>query len=243
MTEPFVPWSPKAIKELCAMVSAADGEPRADADFAMWMGVATTNRWRHAEAVQAVVQLAGRWGRSDTRRIQILPGSVDEVIRANRQQPRAWAELEAERPVVDEATVEQRRTAMAAFVQGQVARMSIDAAVFEPGETLETVLSKQARGDYRGIDWSAVDACSECDEGGMRRDAPDLVCTHPPQERRGAVVQSGAHTHHEGTTEGADDHGEHGVGAEAPAAAGDGERGAAAHGGGAGPDPGVGGVG
>lgn len=224
MVEQFVEWSPKAIKELCAMVSAADGEPRSEPDFVMWMGVATTNRWRHAEAVQAVVQLAGRWGRSDTRRIQILPGSVDEIIRENRRQPQAWAEQQAALPPVDEATAEQRRVVMAAFVQGQVARMSVDAAVFEPGDTLERVVAERARAGVKRIDWAAIDACEGCDARGIRLDAVDVVCEHPAQDRRGTAVPSGAHTHHDGDQREGHDHGEHGVGAEAPTGTGDAQR-------------------
>jgi hypothetical protein len=208
MTERYVPIEWNAMVDLLRMVTAADGQERSETDVQLWLGVAGVQRWRHREAIAAVVQLATEWGRSEGRRARILPGTVNEVIRNDRRQPGAWAEQQAALPPRDDSTAAGRRAAMAAYVQTQVARMSVDAAVYEPGETVEAALAARARAGHRRIDWSAIAACGGCDERGIRRDAPDVVCTHPAQDRHGDVVPSGAHTHHDDDPQKETDHAE-----------------------------------
>jgi hypothetical protein len=202
MNERYVPIAWNAMVDLLKMVTAADGQERSETDAQLWLGVATVQRWRADEAVAAVVQIATTWGRSDVHRARILPGTVDEIIRNNRRQPVAFAAQQAALPPVDEATTDARRAAIAEFVRAQTTRMSVDSAVFDGG----------------------------CDARGIRLDTPDVVCGHPAQDRRETDVPSGAHTHHDGDIQQQEetDHADDRMGAEAPAAAGDDERGDAA---------------
>jgi hypothetical protein len=230
MNERYVPIAWNAMVDLLKMVTAADGQERSETDAQLWLGVATVQRWRADEAVAAVVQIATTWGRSDVHRARILPGTVDEIIRNNRRQPVAFAAQQAALPPVDEATTDARRAAIAEFVRAQTTRMSVDSAVFDGDETLEGVVADRARGGFRRIDWAAIDACGGCDARGIRLDTPDVVCGHPAQDRRETDVPSGAHTHHDGDIQQQEetDHADDRMGAEAPAAAGDDERGDAA---------------
>jgi|SRR6476619_2290255 len=227
MNERYVPIAWNAMVDLLKMVTAADGQERSETDAQLWLGVATVQRWRAEEAVAAIVQIATTWGRSDVHRARILPGTIDEIIRNNRRQPAVNAHRAALSPVEDEASAERRRAVIAEFVATQTTRMSVDSAVFDGDETLEGVITERARSGWRRIDWAAIDGCAGCDERGIRRDTPDVVCTHPPQDRRDAAVPSGAHTHHEGDAREETDHADDRVGTEAPTDAGDAQRGGA----------------
>jgi len=193
----FCEWSEAAIQDLVALVSASDGHPRGAPDRVIWRAVANSNRWRADEATAAVAEMAGR--HTGAFGAQILPGAVAEVIRENRKFPRAFADQQAELEAVREpdATAEVRLAAIAEFVELQTRRMTVPEPHDDP-------LVAEQRAGWRKPNWAAIDGCAVCDERGIRRDVPDVVCSHPqrnpgcdPQEER---VGSGAHT----TTEEAD---------------------------------------
>jgi hypothetical protein len=185
-----------AIRQILALVAAADGQPRGPADEELWLGVATHQRWRASEARTAVTEMACRW--TGEYGGQITPGRVAAEIKRVRSHEPAFAAQAAARPVVDEPPEERRREIIESWVAAQAAMKAVPSPHPEASEAAADSFVAGRRAGWTPPDWAAISACVHCDEQGMSRSAPDRVCHHPrtgdvPNQGCDAGVGSGAH--------------------------------------------------
>lgn len=164
--------SPEQVHQVLIKASTFDGRTVGRADVANWHEIAVEQRWTSLPmAIAAVRDYYGRPAKQGER-LWMMPGHVTEYMRVERQQPAPFAEVYAELdgpPPSKNASAHIRR-----ICDDLAARKSV------PGE--DPAAARAELEETRRRLWAAVDACSRCDDGGMRLDLPDVVCIHEPHE-------------------------------------------------------------
>lgn len=159
------------------------------ADILSWHEAAVMQRWTSLPlALEAVVDYYSRPAKPGER-LWIMPGHVTEYIRAHNRQPQSFAEqrlaLEGAPPAADErrAAAMRQITAMLgrrkSISEPSAAELAEEAnAARAAAERAVAEEARRAAEEARRAQWAEVDACSRCNEAGMRVDAPDVVCDH-----------------------------------------------------------------
>ena len=171
--------TPGQVHQVLIKAASFDGRTVGQADVASWHEVAVEQRWRSLPLAMAAVR--NYYGRpaKQGERLWIMPGHVTEYVRAENQQPAPFSEVYGELDGPPPAANEQRAEAVRRFVE----------SVGRSPEQQEQE-RRQARAELearRKAMWAAVDACDVCDDGGMRRDVPDLTCEHPGSAAAGVA--------------------------------------------------------
>lgn len=181
--------TPAQIHAVLVKASLFDGrggdDGPAEIDIQTWHEAAVLQRWTSLPlALAAVVDYYSRPAKQGER-LWLMPGHVTEYLRAQGRQPEPIAEqqerlqIEAAPP----ASAERRAALMAA-----VAAMGRRKSMSEPSLTElvdEAAAAKAAVEESRRAMWAEVDACSGCDQAGMRLDVPTMVCDHTAAVTRG----------------------------------------------------------
>lgn len=163
-----------------AMFDGRGGEDGpAKVDIANWHEAAVLQRWTSLPlAIAAVVDYYSRPAKQGER-LWLMPGHVTEYLRAQGRQPAPFAEQQRELTGPPPVADEQR----AAHVRKIAAMLARRKSIPEPSPREladEAAAAKAAAEEAHRARWAAVDACAGCDEGGMRVDAPNVVCDHRP---------------------------------------------------------------
>lgn len=156
------------ITDLLTWAQAVDGHQRGVPDVEVWLDAAARGRWSRTAAADAIRAVGARF-----TGYRLMPGHVDEQIRADRRHPAPVAQVRAAIEGTPPAADETRAAVVADFVAAMARRKSAPAA-FEPTIQSEPGPVVPAPRPDR---FAGVDACDQCDAAGMRLDDPSLVCT------------------------------------------------------------------
>lgn len=166
------------VAEMIVRIQAIDGHPRKPADVDVWLDAATLNRWSVVEAVSALRKVSATF-----TGFRLMPGHVDEVVRADRRQP-ARGLPSAERLAIEgpqPAADDDRAEHIAKIVSMIGRKRSIPRAdaPLTPEQRSADEDSREAKRERLRAMWAAVDACSLCNAQGMvQHDRFEVRCDH-----------------------------------------------------------------
>lgn len=176
------------VHQVLIKASSFDSRTVGMVDVADWHEIAVEQRWRSLPLAMAAVR--NYYGRpaKQGERLWIMPGHITEYIRTESRHPAPFetirqAAIEGASPVSDAARAEHVRR-----ITEQLGRSKSIPEAVSPAE--QERQRQQARAEldaHRAAMWATVDACGLCDTGGMRLDAPTIVCGHSDAAAQGAA--------------------------------------------------------